>query len=275
MFLTVVPPPVFPKIADSGLPEISSMAVMNISASTNTTAAVPAMAVHLNVRGLPARPDGPAGCIGKVVAPRRWVAGALGHGRDLQALGPLRRRRRRRHLDRVRSGTGRRRPGRPRRRGAPLALLVAGATELAQQRGGLGGPHDHLLDGLMAPLDRLRHERRGDGGGRRTDGHADDGALDPEGRRDDRRDHRAGGGGQDLTDRELHARTAASASPVPTLPCSLPHGAVDLLAQQVGVPVVTRVLLDHVDHDPAQGQGRLLGRRRQGVEARRGGGDRP
>ncbi len=76
MFLTVVPAPVFPKIAASGFPEISSMAVMNISAITNTMAAVPAMVVHRNFRGPPARPDGPAGCIGRVVASMRCVAGA-------------------------------------------------------------------------------------------------------------------------------------------------------------------------------------------------------
>ncbi len=76
MFLTVVPAPVFPKIAASGFPEISSMAVMNISAITNTMAAVPAMVVQRNFRGLPARPDGPAGCIGRVVASMRCVAGA-------------------------------------------------------------------------------------------------------------------------------------------------------------------------------------------------------
>lgn len=41
--------------------------------------------------------------------------------------------------------------------------------------------------------------------------------------------------------------------PTPRLrPCSLPHGPVDLLAEQVGVPVVPGVLLNHVDHDPAQ-----------------------
>ena len=41
-----VPLPAWPKIAASGLPEISSIAVMNISAITNTMAAVPAMAVQ-------------------------------------------------------------------------------------------------------------------------------------------------------------------------------------------------------------------------------------
>ena len=48
---------------------------------------------------------------------------------------------------------------------------------------------------------------------------------------------------------------------------SLPHGPVDLLAQKIGVPVVPRVLLDHVDHDPPQRKGRLLGRHRRVVEA--------
>ena len=53
---------------------------------------------------------------------------------------------------------------------------------------------------------------------------------------------------------------------------SLPHGAVDLLAQQVGVPVVARVLLDHVDHDPAQGRraaSRPTPRARRGSRRRR------
>jgi len=47
MFFTVVPLPPPPKIEESGRPEISSMAVMKPSASTNTTAAVPAMAFQL------------------------------------------------------------------------------------------------------------------------------------------------------------------------------------------------------------------------------------
>ena len=76
MFLTVVPTLLFPKIAASGFPEISSIAVMNISAITNTMAAVPAMVVHRNRRGLPDRPGGRAGCIGRVVASMRSVAGA-------------------------------------------------------------------------------------------------------------------------------------------------------------------------------------------------------
>ena len=73
-FLTVVPPPVFPKIAASGFPEISSIAVMNSSAITNTMAAVPAMVVHRN----PGGPPGRRGCRGggRVVASMRCVAGA-------------------------------------------------------------------------------------------------------------------------------------------------------------------------------------------------------
>ena len=39
---------------------------------------------------------------------------------------------------------------------------------------------------------------------------------------------------------------------------SLPHRPVDRLAQHVGVSVVTRVLLDHVDDDPAQAERRAL-----------------
>ena len=76
-----VPVPALPKIDANGLPEMSSMAVMNISASTNTMAAVPAMAGQENRRAGP-----PAGCIGKVVACRRSVAGAVGRRRDLQTL---------------------------------------------------------------------------------------------------------------------------------------------------------------------------------------------
>jgi hypothetical protein len=51
MLFTDVPVPEWPKIDDSGLPAISSTAVMNSSASTNTTAAVPAMAFQVNRRG--------------------------------------------------------------------------------------------------------------------------------------------------------------------------------------------------------------------------------
>jgi hypothetical protein len=71
--LTLVPLPAFPKIAASGLPEISSTAVTNISASTNTMAAVPAMAVQVNRRG---PRDRPAGCIGRVRARIRSESGA-------------------------------------------------------------------------------------------------------------------------------------------------------------------------------------------------------
>ena len=55
MFLTVVPPPVEPKIDASGFPAINSTAVTNISESTNTMAAVPAMAGQLNRRAAPGR----------------------------------------------------------------------------------------------------------------------------------------------------------------------------------------------------------------------------
>lgn len=51
MLFTDVPVPAWPKIDDSGLPAISSTAVMNSSASTNTAAAVPAMAFQVNRRG--------------------------------------------------------------------------------------------------------------------------------------------------------------------------------------------------------------------------------
>ena len=42
----VVPEPAPPKMSESGLPEISSTAVMNRSASTNTMQAATAMAFH-------------------------------------------------------------------------------------------------------------------------------------------------------------------------------------------------------------------------------------
>ena len=71
---SVVPVSAPPKIADKGWPEISSTAVINSSARTNTTAAVPAMAPQENRCGARGRP-GP-GCIGRVVARRRSVAGA-------------------------------------------------------------------------------------------------------------------------------------------------------------------------------------------------------
>ncbi len=72
-FCTVVPLSAPPKIAAKGLPEISSTAVMNMSASTNTTAAVVAMAPQEN-RRTPGWLG--AGRIGAVLARRRSVAGA-------------------------------------------------------------------------------------------------------------------------------------------------------------------------------------------------------
>ena len=48
VLFSVVPVPALPKIDANGLPEMSSTAVMNMSASTNTMAAVPAMAGQEN-----------------------------------------------------------------------------------------------------------------------------------------------------------------------------------------------------------------------------------
>jgi hypothetical protein len=56
---TDVPVPPWPKIADRGLPAMSSMAVTNSSASTNTMAAVPAMVFQLS-RPSGRRPRAPA-----------------------------------------------------------------------------------------------------------------------------------------------------------------------------------------------------------------------
>ena len=78
MSCTLVPVPPLPKTAESGCPEISSMAVTNRRAITKTMAAVPANVFQLNVGSTPGRParDGPPGCIGTVVASIRSVAGA-------------------------------------------------------------------------------------------------------------------------------------------------------------------------------------------------------
>ena len=73
MFFSVVPVSAPPKIADRGLPEISSTAVMSSSASTNTTATVPAMARQENPGRVVRRPTDGGG--GVVVARSRWVAG--------------------------------------------------------------------------------------------------------------------------------------------------------------------------------------------------------
>ena len=73
---SVVPVPAPPKIVDRGLPEISSMAVMNSSARTNTIPTGPAMARQENPGGVVRR----AGACGAgivmdaVVAGTRWVA---------------------------------------------------------------------------------------------------------------------------------------------------------------------------------------------------------
>lgn len=69
-FFTEVPTADPPKMLDNGLPEISSIAVMKRSASTNTMTAVPAMARHV----MPGRRT--TGRTGLVVACRRSVAGA-------------------------------------------------------------------------------------------------------------------------------------------------------------------------------------------------------
>lgn len=89
-FLIVGPLPVLPKIEANGLSAINSTAVTNKSASTNTTAAVPAMACQVNFRprGWPSAPatrppsrggtGGTGGTAGTriVDATRRSVAGA-------------------------------------------------------------------------------------------------------------------------------------------------------------------------------------------------------
>ena len=77
MSCTLVPVPPLPKTAESGCPEISSMAVTNRRAITKTMPAVPANVFQLNVGSTPGRParDGPPSCIGTVVASIRSVAG--------------------------------------------------------------------------------------------------------------------------------------------------------------------------------------------------------
>ena len=71
--LSVVPVSDPPKIVERGFPEISSMAVMNSRASTNTIAAVTAMVLQ-EKRRTPGRPV--VVRIGAVLACRRSVAGA-------------------------------------------------------------------------------------------------------------------------------------------------------------------------------------------------------
>ncbi len=79
----VVPVSDPPNIADNGLPEISSTAVMNMSASTNTMTAVPAMAPQ-EKRRVPGRRAG--GCGGVVVARRRSVSPSCAAGASIRAV---------------------------------------------------------------------------------------------------------------------------------------------------------------------------------------------
>ena len=86
-----------PKMAASGFPEISSTAVMNKSAMTNTTAAVPAMTRHENRVDPPAvagrRPgDGPSGVASApgcsaTDAARRWVSSGGAPAEAISAVG--------------------------------------------------------------------------------------------------------------------------------------------------------------------------------------------
>ncbi len=64
-----------PKMADNGLPDISSIAVISSSASTKTITAATAIVCHENRRPAAAE-RGPAGGSGRVEACRRSVAGA-------------------------------------------------------------------------------------------------------------------------------------------------------------------------------------------------------
>ena len=77
---SVVPVPAPPKIADRGLPEISSTAVMNSSARTNTTPAAAAMARHENPSGGARRAA--AGFVGVVAACGPRVAEVTGAAVD-------------------------------------------------------------------------------------------------------------------------------------------------------------------------------------------------
>jgi hypothetical protein len=72
---SVVPVSAPPKIVDRGLPEISSIAVMNNSARTNTIATVPAMARQENPCGVVRRAAVARDVDDVVVTWRRWVAG--------------------------------------------------------------------------------------------------------------------------------------------------------------------------------------------------------
>ena len=73
-FFNVVPVSAPPKMLDSGFPEISSTAVMNSSANTNTVTALMAMARQENPRRTAGRAT--AARVGLVDATRRSVAGA-------------------------------------------------------------------------------------------------------------------------------------------------------------------------------------------------------
>ena len=268
MFLTDGPLPAFPKISASGLPEMSSMAVMNNSAITNTTAAVPAMVVQRKVRGLPDPATFPDSRMGRVVASirrgagtsvtaeisRRSVPSADDAIPTSSAPGPGV------TVDSV--GAGDASPGAPSALvPVPPSLRSNGVDSGARTTTCLTACWPRSMDCATNAVPKVA-------------------AADPI----------ATPTMVPLTPK-LDAMIAAMTAPAaeakiwrmenftpgapPRRPLrSLPHGAVDLLAQQVGVPVVTRVLLDHVHHDPAQGQGRLLGRFRERVEARCRGGDR-
>ena len=197
-----------PKMSASGFPEISSTAVMKSSARTNTIADRGGNRTPGEPRPAVSRP-GPTLASGRVVAWRRSVAGASAAAEiSRRSVSP-----RRRHVRPIRcTGCLRLRPpDRPRlaptMRPATTAVTAGpGTPQLAQQGRRLRGADHDLLDGFVTTLDRLGHEGRRHGGGGGTDRHADDGPLDPEGGRDDGSDHGTGSRGQDLANRELHAR---------------------------------------------------------------------
>ena len=189
---SVVPVSAPPKIVDSGLPEISSIAVMNSSARTKTMATVPAMA----------RQEKPGGVRAGRALSRRCRRGLQALRGRSRRVAEISRRSvsadeaaddaistvsarvaalRPRLPDHLRGG--RRRVGVHRGRRRPAR---AGAPEPAQQASSLGSPDHDLLDDLVAPVDRLGHEGGAHGGRGRADGHADDRPLHPEDRRDRR-----------------------------------------------------------------------------------------
>ncbi len=107
-------------------------------------------------------------------------------------------------------GAGRRRGGlRGNRtvahRGLRLAAGLRAAEPPEQRR--VGRPHHDLFHGLVPTFDRLADERRAHRGDDRPDRHSDDRSLDSERRRDQRGQHRAYGGREDLPNRELHFET--------------------------------------------------------------------